>query len=92
MLQNSRNALATSVPGDFSDSNTDADGDGFTALEDYLHWIAAPYAATAPGAPVTIDLAPFSAGFVGATYAVSAAVGGTVTLHANGHTAICVEE
>ena len=29
--------------GDFSDSNADQDKDGFTALEDYLNWLAQPH-------------------------------------------------
>jgi hypothetical protein len=29
--------------GDFSDSNADPDGDGYSNLEDYLNWVAAPH-------------------------------------------------
>jgi hypothetical protein len=86
--ENLRGSNPNSAANDFSDGNADADGDGFTALEDFLNWIAAPYAATTPGNPVSIDLAPFSGGFTGASYAVSGASGGAVSLHANGHTAI----
>jgi len=32
-----------SKKGDFSDSNADQDKDGFTALEDYLNWLAQPH-------------------------------------------------
>lgn len=32
-----------SKSGDFSDSNADKDKDGFTALEDYLNWLAEPH-------------------------------------------------
>lgn len=32
-----------SEKGDFSDSNADQDKDGFTALEDYLNWLAQPH-------------------------------------------------
>lgn len=76
-----------SPPGDFSDSNADPDGDGFTALENYLNWIAAPYAATAPNQIVTVDLSRYSGGFASATYAVSAPNGGSVALLGDGHTA-----
>jgi autotransporter-associated beta strand protein len=86
--ENLHGSNPNSAANDFSDSNADAGGDGFTALEDYLHWIAAPYAATTPGVAVSIDLVPFSGGFTGATYAVFDASGGSVALHANGHTAI----
>lgn len=77
-----------SAANDFTDSNADLDGDGYTALEDYLNWLAAPYVATTPSASLNIDLAPFAAGFVSPVYNVSGAQGGTVALHANGHTAI----
>ena len=83
-----RGTNSNSAANDFSDSNADPDSDGYTALEDYLNWMAAPYAATAPGVAVSINLAPFSAGFTSATYSVSGATGGTVALHANGHTAV----
>jgi hypothetical protein len=57
-------------------------------LDDYLNWMASPNAATVPGIAVSIDLAPFSAGFAGASYEVSGASGGTVALDADGHSAV----
>lgn len=38
-----------SAAGDFSDANADADGDGFTALEDYLDFMACPHAIIGTG-------------------------------------------
>ncbi len=32
-----------STPNDFSETHTDADGDGYTNLEEYLHWMADNY-------------------------------------------------
>ncbi|MEA3186782.1 MAG: hypothetical protein QOD99_612 [Chthoniobacter sp.] len=78
----------TSAVGDFSDSNSDPDNDGYTALDAYVNWMAEPHAATAPGVPVSIDLAPLGAGFSPATYGVSGATGGTVALLADNHTAL----
>lgn len=77
-----------SAPDDYSDSNADPNGDGYTALENYLNWLANPYAATAPGVPVRIDLAPYSAGFTSASYGLLTPTGGTVVLSTDGHTAV----
>lgn len=82
-----RGSNSNSAANDFSDSNADTDGDGYTALEDYLNWMAAPNAATTPGLPVSVNLIPFSAGFAGAIFGVSGATGGTVALQ-NGRTAV----
>ena len=48
---------------DFSDANADPDGDGFTALEDYLDWMATPHVTIMAGETGTIDLKPWMAGF-----------------------------
>ena len=48
---------------DFSDSNADPDGDGFTALEDYLDWMATPHLTVMAGETGTINLKPWTAGF-----------------------------
>ena len=69
------------------DHNADPKGDGCTLLENYLNWLAAPHALTAPGKAVNIDLAPFAAGFSSPTIGVANAAHGTVTLLADGHTA-----
>lgn len=79
---------ADSPPGDFSDSNADPDDDGYTALETYLNWMAAPYAATSPELPVRIDLALYASGFSTPACNVSGAIGGTVSLLADNRTAV----
>lgn len=54
-----------------ADNNDDADGDGYTALEDYLNWIAQPHFVVAESS-TSIELAPYFAGYgSSATYTVS---------------------
>jgi hypothetical protein len=66
---------------DFSESNADPDGDGFTQLEDYLTWLAAPTAECRAGSSIEIDLLALSRGYAEKpTYTFSSASGGTVTL------------
>jgi hypothetical protein len=77
-----------SPPDDFSDSNADPDGDGYTQLEDYLNWLAAPHVACDTDAPVDVDLSRFTRGFTNAPiHAVSNPTHGTITLLADGKTA-----
>lgn len=54
---------ANSASGDFSDSNADPNHDGFTNLEEYLHWLAVPHDVLAPHASTTIDLTSFTKGY-----------------------------
>ncbi|MCB1226593.1 MAG: immunoglobulin domain-containing protein [Verrucomicrobiales bacterium] len=61
-------------------NNDDADGDGFTALEDYLNWLADPHALTATNTLATCDLAIHAGGFAAPAFAVGNAVNGSVTL------------
>jgi len=67
--------------------NADADGDGYTDLEEYLNWLAAPHAITPKDQSVDIDLAVQNGNRSGLTYTVSNPVNGTVTLLPDGHTA-----
>jgi len=78
-----------SLPGDFSDSNGDPDGDEYTNLEDYLNWLAAPHFDCTNGTPLDIDLTQFTRGFTNNSpvYHVSAPTNGTVTLVGGGRTA-----
>lgn len=57
-----------SAEGDFSDSNADPDGDGYTALEDYLEWMSVPHFYLEEGVRDTIDLSGFFAGYVNPVY------------------------
>ena len=71
-----------------ADHNGDADGDGFTNLEDYLSWLAGPHTSTALNTPVDIDLRTYARGLSGGiTCAVNSPTHGTVALLANGCTA-----
>jgi hypothetical protein len=70
-----------SPPNDFSDSNADPDGDGYTMLEDYLNWLAAPHTTCALGSYVDLDLSQFTAGFTNLPlHTVFGASNGTVTV------------
>ncbi len=71
-----------STVGDFTESNADADRDGYTNLEEYLNWLAAPNTSVAAGAPVDVDLAALSIGYskTSPSYALAAPINGTVTL------------
>ena len=78
-----------STPGDFSDSNGDPDGDGYSNLEDYLNWLAAPHVDGLRNANLDIDLTQFTRGFTNYSpvYAVSNPTNGTVSLLAGGRIA-----
>lgn len=47
---------------DIADNNDDPDGDGYTNLEDYLNWMAAPHFMLAD-APMTVNLKDYFAGY-----------------------------
>lgn len=71
-----------SPAGDFSDSNGDADGDGYSRLEDYLNWLAAPHVDGTRNANVDVDLTQFTRGFTNSSpaYLVSNPTNGAVSL------------
>jgi hypothetical protein len=77
-----------SVAGDFSDSNGDPDGDGYSNLEDYLNWLALPHHNCTNGAPLSVDLNQYTRGFtnLSPTYVAFGAVNGTVGI--SGRTAL----
>ncbi|HUI08412.1 MAG TPA: T9SS C-terminal target domain-containing protein [Verrucomicrobiae bacterium] len=80
-----------SPPGDYSDSNADPDGDGYTDLEDYLNWMAAPHVFCGTNSLVDVDLSQFTVGFTNApVYGVSDPTNGTVSLLEDGKTACFV--
>lgn len=67
-----------------ADNNLDIDGDGYTALEDYLNWMALPHYELANGDTLQIALHDFFAGYPvdGTEYSVPSPVAG-VTLDAD---------
>lgn len=77
-----------SASGDFTDSNSDRDADGYTNLDDYLAWMAAPHLTTQRGAPVEIDISRLTRGFTDKpVYAATDSNGGSVSLQPDGKTA-----
>jgi hypothetical protein len=71
-----------SPSGDFSDSNGDPDGDGYSNLEDYLNWLATPHAECARNGSLEVDLTQFTRGFTNNSpaYSVFNATNGSVIL------------
>jgi hypothetical protein len=70
-----------SASGDFTDANTDLEGDGYTELEEYLAFMAAPHRFTSLGEPVVVELAALFAGYTTSpTYSSSGAANGAVTI------------
>jgi hypothetical protein len=71
-----------SAPADFSDSNGDPDGDGYSNLEDYLNWLAAIHVDGVRGTNVDMELTQFTRGFTNNTpvYAVMNPTNGAVSL------------
>ncbi|QKJ30717.1 T9SS C-terminal target domain-containing protein [Mucilaginibacter mali] len=57
------NTNPKSAEGDFSDANADTDHDGFTALDDYLGWMANTHFEAQAGKPLSIDLKTLSRGY-----------------------------
>ncbi len=78
-----------SAPGDFSDSNADPDGDGYSNLETYLNWLANLHVDCNRNSQVDVDLTPFTRGFtnLAPVYAVSNPTNGTVALLSGGRIA-----
>jgi hypothetical protein len=56
-----------SPAGNFSDANADLVGDGYTELERYLNWLAAPHFNCTNGTPIAVDLNQFTRGFTNAS-------------------------
>ena len=72
---------ATGSNPNVADSLTPGIG-GYTKLENYLNWLAAPHAITTTNTPVNVDLWQYTAGFTNAApvYSVGNPTNGTVTL------------
>ncbi len=70
--------------GDFTDTNADLEGDGYTELERYLDFMAQPHVFLIPGASETVNMASLFAGYTNQpAYAVEV-VGTGVTVVRNG--------
>jgi hypothetical protein len=73
-------SLDTNSPaGDFAECNADPDGNGYTNLEEYLNWMAAPK--TDCATTVDVNLASLSRGYTSSpVYSLSTPVNGTVAI------------
>lgn len=69
-----------SADGDFTEANTDRDEDGYTELEEYLAFAAAPHYVVGSGEAVTIDASKLFAGFASSPVYTAEGEGGTATL------------
>jgi hypothetical protein len=79
--ENEAGTNPSSASGDFTESNTDFEGDGYTELEEYLAFMAAPHFSTTPGAAVSLDLGRLFVGFTKSpTYSSPDAENGAVTI------------
>lgn len=71
-----------SASGDFSDANADVNGDGYTALEDYLEWMSVPHYYLNSGGEKQIDLSGLFAGYKAPVFTASCPdAKATVTAH-----------
>ncbi|WP_435132741.1 pectate lyase family protein [Formosa sp. A9] len=70
--------------GDFSESNNDDDKDGFTQLEDYLHWMAQPHYFIEESENLKLTISDFFKGYENEpVYSVSNVDNGNVQLNDN---------
>lgn len=76
-----------------ADNNTDADGDGYTALEEYLNWLAEPHFDVNSGAKKDINLQNYFAGYPSSvTYTVECDATGYTASVADGVLSVTVPE
>lgn len=70
-----------SAAGDYSDVNSDTDGDGYTQMDDYVQWMAKPHYIQPLTEVITIDLATFFRGYTSSpAYTVVAEVNGITSI------------
>ncbi|MGO4771970.1 T9SS type A sorting domain-containing protein [Flavobacterium sp. W22_SRS_FK3] len=70
--------------GDFSDTNADADLDGYTNLDTYLQWMSLPHYDSPDGSKISINIQKLSRGFTtGVNYSVSNVVNGNTSLNSD---------
>lgn len=73
-----------SASNNFDDANADADKNGYTNLEEFLHWMSKPHYFIAQNENLTIDLKNYTRGFTNnPVYSVSNVVNGNANLVAN---------
>ena len=73
-----------STEGDFTDSNSDPDDDGFTMLEDYLDFMATPHVFVDQNGTGTIDLGEWTKGFeTDLTYSLPSVAHMTLSMDGN---------
>lgn len=71
-----------SSPGDFTDTNQDPDGDGFTQMDDYLQWMSKPHFRIAKSQRIEIDLKELARGFTDQpTFEAHNVLNGEVTIN-----------
>ncbi len=68
-------------------NDLDRDGDGYTDLEEYLNWLAAPHAFLLHDTHVDVDLRAVAGNTGNLTFTVANGTNGTVVLLGDGHTA-----
>lgn len=73
-----------SPEGDFSDSNADADGDGYTALEEYLDFMALPHHLVKADTTLTMDVATLFRGYTKSPVYTASHADGHLHLSLNG--------
>ena len=70
-----------------TNNNNHSNPDGYTDLEEYLNWLAAPHALTVSNTPVDVDLYAIVGLTGNLSFGVTNGTNGTVTLGPDGHTA-----
>lgn len=75
---------ANSAIGDFSDTNADPDGDGYTNLDDYLDFMAQPHYCVRPGEELKLDMCKYFAGFTNSPVFAVESVGENLSATVNG--------
>jgi subtilisin-like proprotein convertase family protein len=68
-------------------NNNHSNPDGYTDLEHYLNWLAAPHALTVSNTPVAVDLYAVAGRTGNLSFGVTPGTNGVVTLGTNGYTA-----
>lgn len=70
---------------DFSEANADPDSDGYTRLEDYLNWMAAPHYDCEADGDILIDLRTLTRGYSDRpSFTITGIGGGTIAAVAEG--------